>query len=101
MNPAERIQQLLTEKPGLKAQQIADALALERSQVVAALHRLPGGEVVQDNAYRWWVKARNPMVSGAAPGPRTLLASLCRYYLECLSRESGSGISIPAASAGD
>ena len=98
MSPADQIQQLLARKPGLKAQQIADELALERSLVVAALHGLHGGEVTQDNAYRWWARA-TPQVSGAAPAPRTFLASLCRYYLECLSRESGSGVSIPVDSS--
>jgi len=99
MSPADRIQELLARKPGLKAQQIADELALERSKVVAALHTLHGGEVTQDNAYRWWARSASPQESGAAPAPRTLLANLCRYYLECLSRESGSGVSIPADSS--
>jgi very-short-patch-repair endonuclease len=99
MSPADRIQELLARKPGLKAQQIADELALERSQVVAALHTLHGGEVTQDNAYRWWARTASPRESGAAPAPRTFLANLCRYYLECLSRESGSGVSIPADSS--
>ena len=101
MSPVDRIQQLLTRQPGLKAQQIADELGLERSQVVSALHSLQGGEVTQDNAYRWWARTPTPQASGAAPAPRSFLASLCRYYLECLSRESGSGISIPSASTGD
>ena len=101
MSPVDPIQQLLARKPGLKAQQIADELGLERSQVVAALHSLQSGEVTQDNSYRWWARTPSPAASAAAPAPRTFLASLCRYYLECLSRESGSGISIPAASTGD
>jgi hypothetical protein len=97
MSQADQIQQLLSHKPGLKAQQIATELGLDRSQVVTTLHALLGGQVTQDNAYRWWPKARSGQAAGAAPAPRTFLASLCRYYLECLSRESGSGISIPAA----
>ena len=101
MSPVDQIQQLLARQPGLKAQQIADELGLERSQVVSALHSLQGGEVTQDNAYRWWARTPTPQASGAAPAPRSFLASLCRYYLECLSRESGSGISIPSASTGD
>jgi very-short-patch-repair endonuclease len=101
MSPVDTIQQLLARKPGLKAQQIADELGLERSQVIAALHSLQGGEVTQDNAYRWWARTASPQGSGAAPAPRTFLANLCRYYLECLSRESGSGISIPAAATAD
>jgi very-short-patch-repair endonuclease len=99
MSTAERIQDLLSRKPGLKAQQIADELALERSQVMAALHALPSGEVTQDNAYRWFTRTPAASGSGVAPAPRSFLARLCRYYLECLSRESGSGISIPAESS--
>ena len=99
MSPADQIQQLLARKPGLKTQQIADELALERSLVVAALHNLRGGDITQDNAYRWWIRNSSPQTAGAAPAPRTFLANLCRYYLECLSRESGSGISLPADSS--
>lgn len=101
MTPVERIQQLLSRKPGLKAHQIAEELGLDRPQVVATLHSLQGRELIQDNQYRWWTTTPASPVSGAAPAPRTFLANLCRYYLECLARESGSGISIPAASPGD
>ncbi|SPE32501.1 conserved hypothetical protein [Candidatus Sulfopaludibacter sp. SbA6] len=97
MSHTDRIQQLLAQKPGLKAQQIANELGLDRSQVVTSLHGLLGGAVVQDNAYRWWPRTRGPQGAGMAPAPRTFLANLCRYYLECLSRESGTGISLPAA----
>ena len=91
MSPTEKIQQLLSHKPGLKAQQIATELGLERSQVVTTLHGPLESEVTQDNAYRWWPKTRGPHAAAGAPEPRTFLANLCRYYLECLSRESGSG----------
>ena len=97
MTHSDRIQQLLVHKPGLKAQQIAAELGLERAQVLTALHGLAGGEVVQDSGYRWWPKARGARSSNGEPAPRTFLANLCRYYLECLSRESGSGVSIPVA----
>ncbi len=100
MSHTDRIQQLLSHKPGLKAQQIANELGLDRSQVVTTLHALLG-EVTQDNAYRWWPKTRGPQGASIAPAQRTFLANLCRYYLECLSRESGAGISIPAANTGD
>src|SRR5579859_970050 len=95
MSPAERIQQLLTQKPGLKAQQIATELGLERADVVTTLHGPMAAEVVQDASYRWWPKAQRPR-NATAPAPKTLLATLCRYYLNCLSRESGSGISLRA-----
>jgi very-short-patch-repair endonuclease len=98
--PTDDIRQLLSRKPGLKAQQIADELGLDRSQVVATLATLPRGEVTQDNAYRWWPAIGNVQSSSITAPARGLLASLCRYYLECLSRESGPAISIPAASEG-
>jgi very-short-patch-repair endonuclease len=98
MSHTARIRQLLADKPGLKAQQIAAELGLDRPQVVATLHSLAASEITQDNAYRWWPKAQPSSASqSAAPAPQTLLASICRYYLECLARESGSGISLPAS----
>ncbi len=95
MSPTDRIRELLQQKPGLKAQQIATDLGLERQEVAAALHSLVGSEARQDSAYRWWPNSRESH-GGAAPAPRTLLGDLCRYYLETLGRESGSGISIRA-----
>ena len=101
MAQLDRIRQLLAGKPGLKAQQIAEELGLERTQVVSALHGALGAEVTQDNAYRWWPRVREPQAAGGTAAPRTLLANLCRYYLDCLSHESGSGISIRAANANE
>jgi very-short-patch-repair endonuclease len=102
MSDADRIQQLLARSPGLKAQQIASELGIERSQVLVTLHGLMESALVQDSSYRWWPKLRalrDSTGNAASPEnqPRTFLASLCRYYLECLARESGSGISLPAA----
>jgi very-short-patch-repair endonuclease len=99
MSPTERIKQLLQQQPGLKAQQIANELGMERSNVAAALHQLTGGEFVQDSAYRWWPK-RGGVREYSVPAAGSFLGRLCRYYLECLTRESGSGISIPAAAQG-
>ena len=99
MSDADRILELLSRSPGLRARQIATELGIERSLAVTTLHGLLGTAVVQDSAYRWWPKAPSPQTATGNPEdrPRTFLASLCRYYLECLARESGSGISLPAA----
>ena len=43
MSDQERIQQLLLVKPGLKAQQIAAELGLEKSHVATALHAFAAG----------------------------------------------------------
>lgn len=95
MSHTDRIRQLLRQKPGLKAQQIAAELGLERSEVAATLHGM-NGDAVQDSAYRWWPGAATSSRPSEV-APRTFLAGLCRYYLECLARESGSAISLPPA----
>ena len=53
MSPAKKIQQLLSQKPGLKAQQIASELGLDKSEVAAALYGSVEAEIVQDSSYRW------------------------------------------------
>ena len=98
----ERIEKLLAHKPGLRAQQIATELGIERSQVVTALHGALSAGAIQDNAYRWWPRPQTSAEPRGAEQPqRTLLGRLCHYYLDCLSRESGFGISIPADGTGD
>jgi hypothetical protein len=96
MSPTDRILRLLSEKPGLRAQQIATELELERSQAAALLFGLKS-EVTQDTSYRWWPKTRALRAPQEAQRTPTFLASLCRYYLACLSQESGLGIGIPSA----
>jgi hypothetical protein len=96
LHSKDRILRLLSEKPGLKAQQIAAELGLEKSVVASALYAFSSGEIVQDSSYRWWPRA--PQISpDSAAAPHPFLARLCRYYLDCLSRESGSGVSIPSS----
>ena len=96
MTEADRIRELLSQKPGLKTLQIAAELGLERSQTATELKNLLGGALTQDNSYRWWLKAPPPIPPEDKAGPRTLLNKLCSYYLECLAQESGSAISLPA-----
>ena len=96
MSPTDPILRLLSDKPGLRAQQIAAELELERSQVAALLHGL-SAEVTQDSSYRWWPKTRGARAPEEAQRTPTFLAALCRYYLACLFQESGLGIGILAA----
>jgi hypothetical protein len=99
MTDRERIQQLLAEKPGLKAQQIASELGMEKAHVATALYGFPGGELVQDSDYRWWPRTGRLFRESAPAGvtPHPFLSRLCRYYLDCLSREGAAGVSIPAS----
>jgi len=97
MSPAQKIQQLLSGKPGLKTQQIAAELGLDKSEVAEALYGSAEAEIVQDSTYRWWPTTRDPQAKDSSAPRHKLLGQLCRYYLDCLSRESGAGISLLAA----
>jgi hypothetical protein len=99
----ERILDLLQQRPGLKAAEIADALELQKSAVNQALYGVLAGQVVQDRAYRWFV-AKPPAgsVDGErnwAEGTRGPLAQLCRYYLDCLAHDAEQGCSAFASSS--
>ncbi len=96
MTDADRIQELLTQKPGLRAVQIAAELGLDRIDVAAALKGMQAGDVTQDNLYRWWPRASQSPAPPLDGGPRTFLSRLCRYYLECLAQESVAAISLAA-----
>jgi len=96
MTDADRIRELLSQKPGLRAFQIAAELGLDRTQASAALRSLLGNGLTQDNAYRWWPKTVYAQAQQVKTGPPTFLSRLCRYYLECLAQESVAAISLPA-----
>jgi predicted transcriptional regulator len=76
MSPAQKIQQLLSGKPGLKAQQIAAELGLDKSEVAAALYGAAEAELVQDSSYRWWPRTRARSDDNSAPRYK-LLSDLC------------------------
>jgi very-short-patch-repair endonuclease len=97
----ERILDLLRQRPGLKAAEIAAALELQKSAVNQALYGVLADQVVQDRAYRWSVAKP---AAGAGDGSRTWgegtrgpLAQLCRYYLDCLAHDAEQGCSVFAA----
>ena len=102
MSQADDILELLRQRRDLKAQEIAQALRLDRKSVNSVLHGQLRGKVVQDRAYRWRLAEtagvdgrQQPQVSHAADTP---LARLCKYYLDCLSYELGDGVSLCASS---
>jgi len=96
-----RVLELVNESRGITARQVADQLGLDKRQVNSALYGRLRGRVFQDNAYRWWPLSREHAATGtgsAEPEKNTPLARLCRYYLDCLAQEDGTGISAFASS---
>lgn len=102
MGHPETVLNLLRKKPGLKAQEIAQALGMERKSVNSILYGQLRGKVVQDSAYRWRL-VETAGIDGRRQTPDshvvdTPLARLCRYYLDCLSYEMDNGVSLFASS---
>ena len=101
MGQPENILNLLSKKPGLRAEDIAQDLGMDRKSVNSVLHGPLRGKVVQDSAYRWRL-AETAGVGGHQQSPDshvadTPLARLCRYYLDCLSYELDNGVSLYAS----
>lgn len=56
MGDTDRIIQLVSQQPGLRAKQIAKLLGLQKKDVNSALHGTLRSQVVQDESYGWWIK---------------------------------------------
>lgn len=90
------ILQCLAANPGLKAKQIAAKLKMERSEVNSRLYSELTPYVVQDNSYCWYLLKDAPGQSSAGElgESDTPLGRLSRYYLECLTHDDDSGVSV-------
>jgi len=58
VNENFKIIQTITNKPGLKAKEIARAIGLHRKQVNLALYGELSNDVVKDKDYRWYLKSK-------------------------------------------
>ncbi len=101
MNNADRILNLLAQRPGLKAQEIAQQFGMERREVNSLLYGTLRARVVSDQNYRWSLRVPAQALQASRPETperfETPLARLCRYYLECLSQESDVGVHVFAS----
>lgn len=95
-----QILEIIKNKPGQKAMEIAVQLHVDKTLVNSALYGRLKGKVQQDNAYRWSIRdARQQEIHREGPKPlNTPLALLCRYYLDCLSHDDLGGVSEFASS---
>ncbi len=90
----QQIVEVLQQKPGLKASELADALGRERREINRCLSYELAGLVQQGSDYRWRLAQRGTPATTAAPAPSTEIARLCRYYLECISQDMDEGVSV-------
>lgn len=96
----QQIIEVLKSKPQQKAKEIAAGLHVDKALVNSVLYGRLRNKVRQDNSYRWSLReAENPVPQGIqAKVLNTTLALLCRYYLDCLSRDDLGGVSEFASS---
>jgi hypothetical protein len=93
---SRRVVELLASSPKLKAKEIAARLGIDRSSVNSLLYGSLSEGVTQDRQYRWSLNSVGSTMSPAATlatQPQGPLTQLCRYYLECISRDSEIEIS--------
>jgi len=104
-NIRDDIDQLLQERPQLKARQIASILNIDRKQVNSVLWGELRNQVFQDNQYRWSLRneraAKETDEADEFQRKDTPLSKLCDYYLGCLNYDDFSGLSIFASSKYD
>ena len=89
------ILEIISKTPGIKARDIAAKLNCDKKLVNSALYGNLKARCYQDAAYKWYLHGQT---AGSAPvkeiaPPDEKLASLCRYYLNCLSVEQNNSIS--------
>ncbi|MBM3887617.1 MAG: response regulator transcription factor [Verrucomicrobia bacterium] len=100
----EDILALLARESGLKGREIAQRLGAEKTVVNSTLHALKARKLTwQDNGYRWFLQGARPQDKQPRPQQAnqpldTPLARLCRYYLQCLSLDDESDVSLFAQS---
>ena len=89
----QQIIDLLQQKPGLKASELAATLRRERREINRCLSYDLAGLVQQGSDYRWRLAQRDTPAAGAAQAPSTEIGRLSRYYLECISQDMDEGVS--------
>ena len=96
MNQIEQeILHIVQTSSGIKAKDIAARLRISRNEVNSALYGPLKSQCYQDSTYRWFSIGHNKqqIYQKQGPAPDKKLNDLCRYYLNCLSLETSSGIS--------
>ena len=82
---------------GIKARDIANKLNIDRHSVNSLLYGTLKTYCYQDSSYKWFVNKpianSDNKLSIKLPEIDNRLASLCKYYLNCLSLEENNGIS--------
>lgn len=93
-NIEKEIIKIIESNPGIKTIEIAKLASYEQKLVISVLNNLRNF-CYQDSNYRWYLKTqksnKNTIKKDFQPDKK--LSDICKYYLNCLSLESNTGIS--------
>ena len=98
----EKLIHLLIKNPGLKSNEIASFLKVERREVNRLLAYDLAERVLQDSSYRWRLRGKqSESFADSEPNPKSNneVARLSRYFLECIGHDSDEGVSAFASSS--
>ena len=96
MNDLEsKIYDAIAVSAGLAASQIANKLGVEKKTVNSTLYNSPALNAVikQEPNHRWYLINKLSAKKAEGIKPDEKLNALCRYYLECIRKESSNNVS--------
>jgi len=96
----EKIIEVLSKRPGLKAREIANIIGVCKKDIGSVLYGEFKDECVQDEKYCWYLKKDSPKKDKEKEKiiPKTVLADLANYYLDCIGYDDDKGVSTFAES---
>lgn len=96
----DKIIEILYERPGLKSREIASAINVYKKDINNALYGELKDECIQNEKYCWYLKKNSPKKSKEKEKiiPKTALANLANYYLDCIGYDDDKGVSTFAES---
>ena len=101
-NIADKVLEHIRQRGPSKAKGIADALGVDRAVVNRTLYGQLRGRVRQAKDYSWSLTKATPSACGKADiSPTNSHERLFSYYLNCLSQDDNSGVTIFADSKHD
>lgn len=97
---SERVLGELRKTPGRKANELAEALGVERRDISRCLTYELAGRVQQGSDYRWrLIDLLRTIPQTPTDTATSEIGRLCRYYLECIGQDMDEGVSVFASNS--
>ena len=90
----EQIIEIIKRSNGISAKEIAEKLNVDRATINHYLYSDLKGTCLQDSSYRWYIRGRESISTTQVAKIDKTLSNLCHYYLDCISFEGGTNVSV-------